>query len=130
MSVALRIVLIVAAVALVAVLLHSIKRSKMRIEDSLFWVAFSLVILLLSIFPEIAVAASDAFGFMAPVNFIFLFFIFVLILKNFAGSRRVSQLESRVQELAEQVAINQLDHYERSEAAAQAQGEEAREQVK
>ncbi len=130
MSVALRIVLIVAAVALVVFLLHSIKRSKMRIEDSLFWVAFSLVILLLSIFPEIAVAASDAFGFMAPVNFIFLFFIFVLILKNFAGSRRVSQLECRVQELAEQVALNQLDHYERSETAARAQVEEAREQVK
>lgn len=114
MSLVLRIALVVAALCSVALLLYSIKRSKMRIEDSLFWIFFSLLILLLSIFPGIASACSQLLGFQAPVNFIFLFFIFVLVVRDFVSNRRISQLENRVKELAQQVAIERLDHYERS----------------
>lgn len=114
MSLALRIALIVASVCSVAFLLYSIKKSKMRIEDSLFWVFFSLLVLLLSIFPDIASRCSSLLGFQAPVNFIFLFFIFILVVRDFFSNRRISQLENRVKELAQQVAIDRLAHYERS----------------
>ena len=113
MSLALRIVLIVGSIALVAFLLHSIKKSKMRIEDAMSWLALSLLIVLLSVFPEIANLLSVMLGFMASVNFIFLFFIFILLLRSFFSNRRISQLENRVKELTQQVAIDRLDHYER-----------------
>lgn len=113
LSLALRIILIVAAICLVAFLLHSIKKSKMSIEDALFWTGFSLLILLMSIFPEVPSFLSDAIGFQSPVNFVFLFFIFVLIVRDFLSNRRISQLENRVKELTQQVALDRLDHYER-----------------
>lgn len=112
---ALRIILIVAAAALVVFLLHSIKKSKMAIEDALFWMLFSLLILVMAVFPQLPSFLSDWIGFQSPVNFVFLFFIFILIVRDFLSNRRISQLENRVKELTQQVAIDRLDHYERRE---------------
>lgn len=42
---ALRVILLIAAIGLVVFLLHSIKKSKMSIEDALFWMGFSFLIL-------------------------------------------------------------------------------------
>lgn len=110
---ALRVILLIAAIGLVVFLLHSIKKSKMSIEDALFWMGFSFLILLMSIFPEIPSFFSDTIGFMSPVNFVFLFFIFVLIIRDFLSNRRISQLENRVKELTQQIALDRLDHYQR-----------------
>lgn len=109
----LRVILLIAAIGLVVFLLHSIKKSKMSIEDVLFWMGFSFLILLMSIFPEIPSFLSDTIGFMSPVNFVFLFFIFVLIIRDFLSNRRISQLENRVKELTQQIALDRLDHYQR-----------------
>lgn len=110
---ALRVILLIAAIGLVIFLLHSIKKSKMSIEDALFWMGFSFLILLMSIFPEIPSFLSGTIGFMSPVNFVFLFFIFVLIIRDFLSNRRISQLENRVKELTQQIALDRLDHYQR-----------------
>ena len=110
---ALRVILLIAAIGLVVFLLRSIKKSKMSIEDALFWMGFSFLILLMSIFPEIPSFLSDTIGFMSPVNFVFLFFIFVLIIRDFLSNRRISQLENRVKELTQQIALDRLDHYQR-----------------
>lgn len=109
----LRVILLIAAIGLVVFLLHSIKKSKMSIEDALFWMGFSFLILLMSIFPEIPSFLSDTIGFMSPVNFVFLFFILVLIIRDFLSNRRISQLENRVKELTQQIALDRLDHYQR-----------------
>lgn len=113
LTLVLRILLIAAALGLIAFLLHSIKKSKMSIEDAMFWLAFSFLILLMSIFPEIPSWLSNAIGFMSPVNFIFLFFIFILIVRDFLSNRRISQLENRVKELTQQIALDRFDHYMR-----------------
>lgn len=113
MSLALRIILILAAVGLMVFMLHSIKKSKMSIEDAMFWVVFSLLIVIISIFPQIPTTLSDAIGFQSPVNLVFLFFIFILIVRDFLSNRRISQLENRVKELSQQISIDRLDHYER-----------------
>ena len=110
---ALRVILLIAAIGLVVFLLHSIKKSKMSIEDALFWMGFSFLILLMSIFPEIPSFLSDTIGFMSPVNIVFHFFIIVLIIRDFLSNRRISQLENRVKELTQQIALDRLDHYQR-----------------
>lgn len=113
LSLALRIILIIAAIGLIVFLMHSIKRSKMSIEDSIFWLGFSLLILIMSVFPEISSWLSTLVGFISPVNLVFLFFIFVLIIRDFLSNRRISQLENRVKELTQQIALDRFDHYER-----------------
>ena len=117
MSLALRIVLFIAAVATAVFLLRSVKRSKMRIEDTLFWLLIIVVILIMAIFPGIVSALSGLLGFMAPVNFVFLLFIFILLLKCYSLSRHTSELEVKVKELTQKIAIDNLEHYERRNAA-------------
>ena len=123
MSIILRILLITLSVFLFVFVARNVKHSKMRIEDSLFWVLVALCILLLSIFPGVAYVLSDALGFMAPINMLFLFFIFLLLLKCFQLSKHVSDLEARVSELTQQIAIEQLRHFERRRADSGRQAE-------
>lgn len=114
MSIVLQTILFIAAVGLMVFVVRSVKKSKMMIEDAFFWVVLSFLILMLSIFPQIGYWCSEMLGFQAPINFIMLFFIFVLLIKGFITSRHASQLETKVRELSEQVAYDRLDHYERS----------------
>lgn len=114
MSVFLQAILLIAAASLTLFVVRSVKKSKMMIEDAFFWIVLSFLILLLSIFPQIGYWCSNLFGFQAPINFVFLFFIFVLLVKGFITSRHASQLETKVRELSEQVAYDRLDHYERT----------------
>lgn len=116
---AIRIILIIAAVFLVFFIVRSVRKSKMRIEDSLFWVILSVVILILSIFPQIASWCSVALGFQSPINFIYVFFIAVLLVKCFTMSIHASQLETKITELTQKVAIEQLEHHERQQASGQ-----------
>ena len=114
MSLTLRILLVIAAIALAAFMLRSVRKSKMRIEDTISWTLLTLVILILALFPQISDALANLTGIQSTQNFIFLFFIAVIFLKSYHSSRTVSELQTNVRELSEQIALDRLDHYERS----------------
>ena len=112
MSLGIRILLLICALALVVFVLRSIKKAKMRIEDSLFWFVLSALILILAIFPGIAYWCARLLGFQAPINFVFVAAIAVLLVKCFTTSVHASQLETKLKELTQQIAISQTDHDE------------------
>ncbi len=105
MSFILRLILFLGALATTGYVLFKIRRSKVQIEDSIFWLFFSLMILLLSIFPDIAIVASVILGISSPVNFIFLVVLFVLIVHQFFLTIRLSQTNNRLKELVQKKAI-------------------------
>ena len=113
MSPALRIILLVSAVIVAVFMLRNVKRAKMRIEDTLFWVALTVLVLIIGIFPQIMGFFSTMLGFASEQNFVFLFFIFVLLVNSYYTSRANSDLETKVKELTQQIALDRLDHYER-----------------
>lgn len=110
MSVMLRISLIAASVLTTAAILHKIRSSKVQIEDAIFWVLFSGVLIVFSVFPQVAYALSDLVGTQAPSNFIFTLIIFLLLVKIFSMSVRISQLEAKLRELVQVIAIEQLEN--------------------
>ena len=107
MTMLLRVVLIVVSVATTWMILRRIRTSKMRIEDSIFWIGFSCMLILFSLFPQIVYLMTDLTGIQTPVNFIFLFIIFVLILRLFRITVKLSQLETRVREMAMHLALEE-----------------------
>ena len=107
MTMQLRMVLIVVSVLTTWLILRKIRMSKMRIEDSIFWIGFSLMLIVFSVFPEIVYWMSDLSGTQTPVNFIFLFIIFVLILRIFRLTVKISQLETKVRDLVQRIAIDE-----------------------
>lgn len=105
MTTVLRIVLIITCILTCYYTLRKIRKSQMLIEDSIFWMGFSVLLVLISLFPNIAYAISNLLGIGAPVNFVFLAMIFILLFKVFSMSIKISQLEYKIQNLVQQIAI-------------------------
>ena len=55
----------------------------MRVLDSMFWLLFSLSFVIFGIFPEIALFISSELGFVSASNFVFLYVIAVLVVRDF-----------------------------------------------
>ena len=86
MSVALRILLIVVSVMNTLNILRRIRKSKLQIEYSIFWLLFSMVLIVISVFPQIVIKLAQLIGFQSPANMVFLFVIFILMLAMPSGS--------------------------------------------
>ncbi len=122
MSALLRIVLIVVSVLAMLFVLLKVRKSKLKIDYSLFWIIFSILVLIVSIFPGIAYGLSDLLGFMAPVNFVFLFIIFLLLIHSFYITQKLSKTENMVQSLTEELAVAELLHREEAQKKTDGQG--------
>jgi hypothetical protein len=85
----------------------------MKIEDSIFWVMFALLLVLFSLFPKLADFISSMVGTYSTANFIFTFMIFILLLKVFFQSVKISQLERRVTELIQTFALDKEEDKEK-----------------
>lgn len=107
MSIAIRICLILGSLATAGFILRRVRKAQVQIEDTIFWFIFSGLLLVLSLVPEIAYYASRLLGFQAPINFVYLFIIFVLLVNQFFMSVRLSQLDNKVRKLAQRVALNE-----------------------
>lgn len=105
MTVTLRVVVIVASILTTLMIMRKIRQSKLQIEDSIFWIGFSLILILFSIFPGLPDLLSRLVGTYTTANFIYLMVIFLLIVKLFHMSIKMSQLETRVKELAQEMAL-------------------------
>lgn len=112
MSTMLRICLIVASVFTTVLMMSKIRKSKIQIEDSIFWVLFSLILIVFSVFPGVAYRMSDLIGTQAPSNFIFMLIIFLLLARVFSLTVRISQLEAKLRELVQRIALDELEHGE------------------
>ena len=102
-----RVLLIIGSVLTAGYILRRVRLAKIQIEDTIFWLLFSVALLVLAFFPGIAYWAANLLGFMSPINFVYIVVIFLLLAKEFFMSVRISQLDSKVKVLAEQVALNQ-----------------------
>lgn len=105
MSIYLRILLIVMSFLAAFYAVHQIRKSQMKIENAIFWFCFVAIIVLLSIFPELAMILARLLGIESPVNLIYLAMIFLLIVKVFSQSVKISQMEYKIGILAQEAAI-------------------------
>lgn len=112
MTVLLRGVLICVSMLLTCYVLRKIRHSKMKIEDSIFWVMFALLLVVFSVFPRLADFISRMVGTYSTANFIFTFMIFILLVKVFFQSIKISQLERRVTELIQTFALDREEKQE------------------
>ena len=112
MSAVFQVLLIFGAVLMTYYILKRIRQSKLQIEYAIFWIVFSGILLLFSIFPFLVAMLTRMIGMELPVNFIFLFFILILILKAFFQTIETSALENKVRNLTQRLAIEEKDRLE------------------
>lgn len=109
MSNTLRVVLMLSALITVVWILRKIYKCKVKLKDAIFWFCMALILAVLGIVPEIAYWCARVIGVQAPVNFIFLMIIALLIEKIFTLSIIVSQLEDKISVLSAEVALRSQD---------------------
>lgn len=105
MSNTLRIVLLLSAILTAGWILKIVYKSKVKLGDAIFWICIAIMLVLLGIFPGIAYWCSDLLGIQAPVNFIFLFVLALVIVKLFTLSIKVSILEEKITVLSAELAM-------------------------
>lgn len=89
-------------------MLKKIKKFKMQIEYAIFWVIFSVALIIMAIYPKIFDIASKILGVYSPANLVFAFIIFILLVKVFLMTVELSSLETRVKELTQEIALERL----------------------
>ena len=104
---ALRALLICGSLCTTLFILRRVRQAKVQIEDSIFWLLFSACLLFLSLFPEITTWVARKFGFVSEINVVYLAIIFLLLIKQFYMSVRLSQMDSKLKSLAQKVALNE-----------------------
>ena len=109
MTIWFQIVLIFVSLATVTFILRGIRKSQVQINDSLFWIFFSLVLLVFSVFPKLAEIIARALGIVSAVNFIFLFIIFLLLINQYQLTVRLSKLDTKFKKLVQTIALRGKD---------------------
>ena len=110
MSIWFQMILIVVSIVTCTFILRNIRKSQVQIGDSLFWVFFSIILLIFSIFPRFAEVIAAALGIASAVNFIFLFIIFLLLVHQFQLTVRLSKLDTKFKDLVQTLAIKDKEN--------------------
>ncbi|MGI6754435.1 MAG: DUF2304 domain-containing protein [Atopobiaceae bacterium] len=105
MSLSLRILLFVGALLTFIFIVRKIRRKKILMQDALFWVLLSVLLVIAGAFPGLLIVLSQALGFISPSNFVFLIIVAVLLIKIFSNSLEISMLRHKVEELAQEIAL-------------------------
>lgn len=116
MSPILRVVLIIGAFFALSIVVKRVRKSKIRVADSVYWVLCAVLMLLFAIFPGIAFFFSRLLGFLSPSNFVFCIIIMLMLVKLFNLSCDVSRLTDKTEQLAQELALHTKDEMDWREA--------------
>lgn len=109
MTLGLQIILATVAISTSFVILRGIRKSNFQIEDSFFWLLFSLVLLLFAVFPAVIVYLAKMLGFLSPANFVFLVIIFLLIVNQYRLTKKLSKNEIKLKNLIQHTALLEFE---------------------
>ena len=109
MSIQIRVILILISGLTMYYIIKKIRESKLELEQSLFWIGFSTLTILMSIFPKCVYWLTDMLQIQSPVNFVFLLIIFILIIKSFLLTLQLSRLENRFKTLVQEIALKEKE---------------------
>lgn len=105
MSLELRIVLLLGSILMLVYMVKKVKKSKIQIEYTVFWIVFGIFLILIGAVPQIVYIAARVLKVESPANLVLAFIILVLALKIFLMTIEMSQLEIKVKELVEEIAL-------------------------
>ena len=109
MSLTLRIMLFLASVLSLVFVRRKLRSSSVRMEETVFWLFFSVLLVLLSVFPQIAIQAAAWIVVQSPVNLVYLVILFFLLFQCFLQALRISELEEKMKQLVSEEALRRQE---------------------
>lgn len=96
---------IVLSVLIIFYIIYSVRKGNLNIKTSFFWILASIVMLILSIFPYSIDWIAHFLGIEYPPTLLLTLCIVVLLILNFNISNKISKLQEKVTDLAQEVSI-------------------------
>ena len=109
MTLVLRILLLIGALFAMGIVINSVRKSKIRISDSVYWVVSAGILVLSALIPQLAYFFSGLFGFMSPANFVLMLVIVMMLIRIFHQSCAISKLTYKVEQLSAELALRDKD---------------------
>ena len=109
MNIYLRLFLILGAVFVLVMVIRKIRSSQIQTSDSISWLFFAGIFVLLAVFPQIAFFFSNLLGFESPANFVFLCVVAVVVVKEFTLTAKVAHLRHKLNTLTQEIALREKD---------------------
>jgi hypothetical protein len=104
-----QLLLVFGAIAILGIVIYAVRKKRILIEDSLFWVAFAVLLVILGVFPQIAFFFAGLFGFQSAANFVFTAIMAVLLIKEFRNTAKISLLKDRVIQLSQEIGLRDAE---------------------
>lgn len=105
MSITLRIILIVSSIIAFLFCVIKIKKSELKIEDSIIWLLGSILLIFMSVFSNVVAWISYKLGFESTVNFVWMCAIGFLLVELFLYNIRITVLNEKVKNLNHYIAL-------------------------
>lgn len=105
MSITLRIILILVSLLAVIYTLRKIRKAQLNIDDAIYWIVLSVLLLVLSVFPQTAEWGAQLLGFISPSNFVLVVMIFMVLIKLFQVAVDLSIAKYRLNLLIQKMAL-------------------------
>ena len=107
MSRMLLMLLFTGAVLTMLYFLYKIRKNRLQIEYAISWSLFSVLLVVLGAFPGLVSWAADLIGVQSPANLLYLGVIFILILKQFTTTIKLSKMDRQITELTQYIALHE-----------------------
>lgn len=105
MDLHLRLILIISSVMCFIFIIRKIKKSKMRIDDAIFWIITSGLFLFMAIFPKVPIYIAEMIGIESPANLVFLSVVGLMFIKLFSLSALLSSEVEKKNQLIQHIAL-------------------------
>lgn len=109
MSPTLRILMLLAGFIIAIWILLRIRKSKVKMEDAIFWVCLAAMFIVLGTFTKLTFWLTGILGIQSPANCVYMMIIALLIEKVFTLSIKTSQLEEKIEIMSAEIAIRTKD---------------------
>ena len=101
----LQVFIIIALIICLVIIINMVKKRALELKYVLAWIICDLVLVLLTLFPDLIGKLARFLGIFSPMNMVFfLGFLFSLII-IFSLTVALSRVTSRVRKLAQQIAL-------------------------
>ncbi len=96
---------IIISVLILFYVVNSVRKKTFSIKESFWWVVGAIIMLFLSIFPYSIDWVAKRLHISYPPSLLFIICIVFLLFQNFRDSKRISELQIKTVELAQELAI-------------------------
>ena len=85
-----RIVLFLGSVVVFLLIARFVRKQRIQVKDGIFWILFSVILIIFSIFPRLAIWASYLTGVQSPANCVFIIIFNIFFHLSFYNFLNVS----------------------------------------